>query len=58
MMEYYNMWIKQYFDSLESMMPKMEVKKELFHPTLKTNDYIPFVDNGLDDVMKAWAKNK
>lgn len=55
MLEYYNMWMKQYFDTLELMNVKMEVKKQVINSTLQTNDYVPFKDNGLDDVMKAWA---
>lgn len=55
MLEYYNMWMKQYFDTLELMNVKMEVKKQVINSTLQTNDYVPFKDNGLDDVMKLWA---
>lgn len=55
MIEYYNMWIKQYFDALEFMKIKTEVNKQVTTKTLQTNDYVPFKDNGLDDVMKAWA---
>ena len=53
MMEYYNMWLKQYFDALDFMNFKME--NAVITKTLQTNDYVPFKDNGLDDVMKAWA---
>jgi hypothetical protein len=55
MMEYYNMWLKQYFDALDFMTYKMEVNKQVITKTLQTNDYVPFTDNGLDDVMKMWA---
>lgn len=55
MIEYYNMWMKQYFDALEFMKVKTEVNKQVITKTLQTNDYVPFKDNGLDDVMKAWA---
>ena len=55
MLEYYNMWMKQYFDTLEFMNVKMEVKKQVINSTLQTNDYVPFKDNGLDDVMKLWV---
>lgn len=55
MIEYYNMWMKQYFDALEFMKIKTEVNKQVITKTLQTNDYVPFKDNGLDDVMKAWA---
>ena len=55
MLEYYNMWMKQYFDTLKLMDIKMEVNKQMITKTLQTNDYVPFKDNGLDDVMKAWA---
>ena len=58
MLQYYSLWMKHYVDNLDSIQKSFEVKKELVHPTLKTNDYVPFVDNGLDDVMRAWAKNK
>jgi len=55
MMEYYNMWMKQYFDALEFMTLKTEVNRQVITKTLQTNDYVPFKDNGLDDVMKLWA---
>lgn len=55
MIEYYNMWMKQYFDALEFMKIKTEVNKQVITKTLQTNDYVPFKDNGLDDVMKDWA---
>lgn len=55
MLEYYNMWMKQYFDTLKLMDIKMEVNKQMITKTLQTNDYVPFKDNGLDDVMKLWA---
>jgi hypothetical protein len=54
MLGFYTMWMKQVIDAKE----KVTYQKELFYPTLKTNEYVPFVDNGLDDIMKAWAKNK
>jgi hypothetical protein len=49
------MWMKQYLDALDFMTYKMEVKKQVINSTLQTNDYVPFKDNGLDDVMKLWA---
>jgi hypothetical protein len=55
MMDYYNMWMKQYFDALDFMTYKMEVNKQVITKTLQTNDYVPFKDNGLDNVMKLWA---
>jgi hypothetical protein len=55
MMDYYNMWMKQYLDALDFMTYKMEVKKQVINSTLQTNDYVPFKDNGLDGVMKLWA---
>ena len=55
MMEYYNMWMKQYFDALEFMTLKAEFNRQVITKTLHTNDYVPFKDNGLDDVMKLWA---
>lgn len=55
MIDYYNMWMKQYLDALDFMTYKMEVKKQVINSTLQTNDYVPFKDNGLDDVMKLWA---
>jgi len=55
MIEYYNMWMKQYFDTLDFMNVRMEVNKQVTTKTLQTNDYVPFKDNGLDDVMKLWA---
>lgn len=55
MMDYYSMWMKQYFDALDFMTVKAEVNKQVITKTLQTNDYVPFKDNGLDDVMKAWA---
>ena len=55
MMDYYNMWMKQYFDTLELMNVKMEVKKQEINSTLQTNEYVPFEDKGLDNVMKLWA---
>ena len=55
MLEYYNMWMKQYFDTLEFMTLKAEFNRQVITKTLQTNDYVPFKDNGLDDVMKLWA---
>ena len=55
MLEYYNMWMKQYFDALEFMTLKAEFNRQVITKTLQTNDYVPFKDNGLDDVMKLWA---
>ena len=55
MIEYYNMWMKQYFDTLELMNVKMEVKKQVINSTLQKNEYVHFKDNGLDNVMKLWA---
>jgi hypothetical protein len=55
MMDYYNMWMKQYFDTLDYMTYKTEVNKQMNTTTLQTNDYVPFKDNGLDNVMKLWA---
>ena len=55
MMDYYNMWMKQYFDALDFMTFKTEVDKQVITKTLQTNDYVPFKDNGLDNVMKLWA---
>lgn len=55
MLDYYNMWMKQYFDALEFMKVKTEVNKQVITKTLQTNDYVPFKDNGLDNVMKLWA---
>jgi hypothetical protein len=55
MMDYYNMWMKQYLDALDFMTYKMEVKKQVINSTLQTNEYVPFKDNGLDGVMKLWA---
>jgi hypothetical protein len=54
-MDYYNMWMKQYFDALDYMTYKTEVNKQMITTTLQTNDYVPFKDNGLDNVMKLWA---
>ena len=54
-MDYYNMWMKQYFDALDFMTVKAEVNKQVITKTLQTNDYVPFKDNGLDNVMKLWA---
>ena len=50
-----NMWLKQYFDALEFMTLKAEFNRQVITKTLQTNDYVPFKDNGLDDVMKLWA---
>lgn len=55
MLDYYNMWMKQYFDALDFMTFKTEVNRQVLTKTLQTNDYVPFKDNGLDDVMKLWA---
>jgi hypothetical protein len=55
MMDYYSMWMKQYFDALDYMTIKTEVNKQMNTATLQTNDYVPFKDNGLDNVMKLWA---
>jgi hypothetical protein len=55
MMDYYNMWMKQYFDTLDYITYKTEVNKQMNTTTLQTNDYVPFKDNGLDNVMKLWA---
>lgn len=55
MLDYYSMWMKQYFDTLDYMTVKTEVNKQVITKTLQTNDYVPFKDNGLDDVMKLWA---
>jgi hypothetical protein len=55
MMDYYSLWMKQYFDALEFMTVKKDLNKQMNTTTLQTNDYVPFKDNGLDDVMKAWA---
>lgn len=55
MMDYYNMWMKQYLDALDFMTYKMEVKKQVINSTLQTNEYVPFKDNGLDGVMKLWV---
>ena len=55
MMDYYSMWMKQYFDALDYMTIKTEVNKQMNTATLQTNDYVPFKDNGLDNVMKLWV---
>jgi hypothetical protein len=55
MMDFYGMWLKQYFNALEFMTVKKEVNKQMNNTNLQTNDYVPFKDNGLDDVMRAWA---
>lgn len=55
MIEYYNVWMKQYNDALKLITIKTEVNKQVITKTLQTNDYVPFKDNGLDDVMKSWA---
>jgi len=55
MMDYYSLWMKQYFDALEFMTVKKDLNKQMNTTTLQTNDYVPFKDNGLDNVMKLWA---
>ena len=55
MIEYYNMWMKQYYDALETITIKTKVNKQVINNTLQTNNYVPFKDNGLDNVMRLWA---
>lgn len=56
MNDYFNMWMKQYFDALDFMNFKME--NSVISKTLQTNDYVPFVENGLTDVINSWVKTK